>query len=242
MTQPLRIIIVGASSGIGRKMAELYAAKGDKVAITGRRSELLQEIQQQFPQNIVSECFDVTKNENIRCLESLIRKLGGVDIIIISAGTGEPSIELKWERDKRIVDTNVNGFVEIANWSFNYFIEQGHGQLVGISSVAANRGSSYSPAYAASKIFESTYLESLSIKAWKLKKNISITCIEPGFVNTRMAHGGDKMFWVVPVDKAARQIIRAIERKKRKAYISRRWWLIVKLMKWMPFWLYRRYG
>jgi short-subunit dehydrogenase len=56
----------------------------------------------------------------------------------------------------------------------------------------------------------------LSIKARRLKKNISITCIEPGFVNTKMAHGGDKMFWIVPVEKAARQILRGIGGKKKK--------------------------
>jgi short-subunit dehydrogenase len=57
-----------------------------------------------------------------------------------------------------------------------------------------------------------------------------------------MAKGGNKMFWVVPVEKAAKQIIRAIERKKRKAYISRRWWIVAKLMRWMPFFIYKRIG
>ena len=237
-----KIIIIGATSGIGKRMAELYVQKNNHVGITGMQLELLKEIQQEFPQNIEYESFDIRQNENIPRLESLIQKLGGLDILVICAGTGEPSEELKWEIDKRIVDTNVNGFVEIANWTFNYFAKQGHGSLATISSIAANRGSSYSPAYAASKAFHSIYFEGLSIKARKLKKNISITCIEPGFVNTAMAHGGDKMFWIVPVDKAALQIIRAIEKRKRKVYISRRWWLIAKIMKWAPYWLYKRFG
>ncbi len=237
-----RIIIIGASSGIGKRMAEIYVANGHKVGITCRHIEPLKEIHQHHQQSMEYECFDVTGTDNIRRIESLISKLGGMDIMIISAGTGEPSMDLKWEIDKRIVDTNVNGFIEIANWSFNYFVKQGTGQLVTISSVAANRGSSYSPAYAASKAFHSTYFEGLSIKARRLKKDIAVTCIEPGFVKTRMAHGGDKMFWVVPVDKAARQMIRAIGKKKRKVYISRRWWLIAKAMRWAPYWLYKRFG
>jgi len=237
-----KIIIVGATSGIGRRMAELYAAKGWRVGITGRRQGLLNELQQQHPEQLAIAGFDITGNENIAHLETLVKKMGGLDLLVISAGTGESSVDLQWKIDKTIVDTNVNGFVEIANWGFNYFAKQGYGQLAAISSVQANRGSSYSPAYAASKSFKSIYLEGLAIKARRLKKNITVTCIEPGFVNTKLANGGDKMFWVVPVDKAARQIIRAIEKKKRKVYISRRWRIVAKLMKWAPYWLYKRFG
>lgn len=237
-----KIIIVGASSGIGEAMALQYAAIGHKVGITGRRTALLQNIKMQFPSLIEYECFDVTGDENIQKLEMLISKLGGLDLIVISAGWGRPSETLNWDIDKKITTTNVNGFIEIANWSFNYFVKQGHGKIAAISSVAANRGSSYSPAYAASKAFESIYCEGLSIKARKLKKEIYITCIEPGFVNTDMAHGGDKMFWIAPVEKASRQIIKAIEKKKRKVYITKRRWLIAKLMRLLPYWIYRKLG
>jgi len=235
------IIIIGSTSGIGKKMAELYLEKGHKIGVTGRRMGLLQQIQKQMPQQVEYECFDVTGNENIKHIESLVKKLGGLDMLIISAGTGEPSKELSWEIDKKTVDTNVNGFIEIANWAFNYFLKQGHGQLATISSIAAVRGGSYAPAYNASKAFQSSYFEGLAIKARRLKKNITITCIEPGFVNTNMAKR-NKRFWIVQVDKAARQIIRGIDKKKRKVYVSRRWWIIAKLMKWMPYWLYKRFG
>ncbi len=236
-----KIIIIGASSGIGKRLAERYAEKGYKVGITARRIELLKEIQQQFPLQIEYECFDVTANENIIHLERLVKNIGGVNIIIISAGTGEPSKELSWEIDKKTVDTNVNGFVEIANWAFNFLVKQGHGQLAVISSISANRGGSYAPSYNASKAFQSIYFEGLAIKAKKTNTAVSVTCIEPGFVKSKMAKS-EKIFWVVPVDKAAKQIIRAIEKKKRKAYISRRWWLIAKLMRWMPYWIYRKIG
>ena len=73
----------------------------------------------------------------------------------------------------------------------------------------------------------------------KFGKPVTVTCIEPGFVKTKMAKG-NKQFWVVPLEKAARQIIRGIEKKKRKIYISRRWQIIASVMKCMPFWLYRR--
>lgn len=237
----LKIIIIGATSGIGRTMSELYVRKGHIVGITGRRLELLQEICKQSPNQVEYECFDITKSENIEHLEALVSKLNGLDLLIISAGNGETSEELDWMIDKTTVNTNVNGFVEIANWSFNYFLKQGYGHLATISSIAAVRGNSWAPAYNASKAFQSNYFEGLSIKASRMKKNISITCIEPGFVDTKMAKS-DKLFCVVPVDKAARQIINAIENRKRKVYISRRWWLIAKILKWAPYWLYKRFG
>jgi short-subunit dehydrogenase len=236
-----RIIIVGATSGIGRKMAELYAANGNIVGITGRRKELLDEIENMFPGKIMTECFDVTGNQNISRLTSLIQNTGGMDILIYSSGVGEPSKELDWEIDKSTVEINVNGFIEIANWGFNYFIKQGHGSIAVISSIAANRGNSWAPAYSASKSFQSNYFEALAIKAYRMKKDIGITCIEPGFVATKMAKG-NKQFWVVPLEKAARQMITAIEKKKRKVYVSRRWWLVAKLMTIIPFRIYKRIG
>lgn len=237
MTQ--KIIIIGATSGIGRRLAERYAEAGHRVGISGRRRELLDELHSKYPEQIVTACFDVTGKDNIPQVTSLVQQLGGLDLLIISAGTGEPSMELNWAIDQRTVETNVNGFVEISNWAFNFFIQQGYGQLATISSVGANRGGSWAPAYNAAKAFQSIYFEGLALKAAKMKSKVAITCIEPGFVATKMAQS-HKLFWVVPVDKAARQIIRGIDRKKRKVYISRRWWLIAQLLKWAPTWLYRK--
>ena len=237
----MKIIIIGATSGIGRKLAELYAQKGNRVGITGRRMELLTEIQALYPTLIETECFDVVSNENINRLESLVKKLNGLDLLIYSSGIGEPSKELDWNLEKKTVDINVNGFLEIINWGFTYFKKQNYGTLVTISSVASYRGNSWAPAYSASKAFQSNYFEGLTIKAKRMKKNIFLTCIEPGFVATKMAKG-HKLFWVVPLEKAAKQIILAIAQKKRKAFISKRWWLIAKLMKWMPYSFYKRFG
>ena len=236
----MKIIIIGATSGIGRRMAELYAENGNRIGISGRRKDLLSEIRNNYPEKIETECFDVTQQENINRLESLVKKLDGLDILIYSAGKGEVSKELDWELDKQTVATNVNGFVEIANWVFNYFIKQNHGTLVTISSIASHRGNSWAPAYSASKAFQSNYFEGLAIKAIQMKKNISIICIEPGFVDTKMAKG-NKRFWLVPVDKAAKQMIQAISRKKRKVYISKRWRLIAFLLNWIPYFILKRF-
>jgi short-subunit dehydrogenase len=234
-----KIIIIGASSGIGREIACKYVADGNMVGISGRRENLLNELKEKFPGQIFTSCFDVMSNECQQKIQQLIDKLAGLDILIYNAGFGDPSKELNFEIENTTTKTNVNGFVEIVSSAFNYFAQQGHGQIAITSSVAAIRGNSWAPAYSASKAFMSNYAEGLNIKAKRLQKDIFVTDIRPGFINTKMAKG-NKQFWIVPKQKAAKQIIRAIEKKKRVAYISKRWWLVAQIMKLLPYNIFRR--
>ncbi|HEY4149300.1 MAG TPA: SDR family NAD(P)-dependent oxidoreductase [Chitinophagaceae bacterium] len=236
---PKKIIIIGGSSGIGRTLATLYAKDGHRVGITGRRDALLRELKDQFPGQVETACFDVTGTENIPQLETLIQKLGGMDLLIYNSGYGEVSKTLDWSIEKATTQINVNGFLEIAVYGFNYFARQGHGHLAGISSLASAAGNGLAPAYSASKAFMSNYLEGLYIKARKMKLAVTITDIQPGFVDTKMAKG-EQRFWVSPVGKAAHQIVRALEQKRFRVYITRRWWLIAQLIKLLPGALYRR--
>lgn len=234
-----RIIIIGASSGIGKELAIRYAEKGNYVGITGRRHSLLQEIKERFPHNIVTACFDVTGADNQHHVQQMIDALGGLDLFIYNSGFGEPSQNLNLTTELETTKTNVHGGVELTAYAFNYFVKTGKGQIALTSSVAALRGNSWAPAYSASKAFLSNYAEGLNIKSRKLKKEIVVTDIRPGFVDTNMAKGNGR-FWVASPQKAAVQIIGAIERKKRVAYITKRWWLVAQLMKRIPFALYRR--
>ncbi len=236
-----KVIIIGATSGIGRELAKLYAINNWLVGATGRRKELLQSLQNEWPDNILTECFDVTETENIESIKNLIQQLGGLDLLIYNSGYGELSETLEWEIDKATTQINVNGFVEIVNFTFNYFLVEGKGHIAAISSISAIRGNSFAPAYSASKAYMSTYMEGLYIKATKLKLPLYITDIQPGFVDTPMAKSPEK-FWVSSAEKAAQQIYSAITNKKRKAYITKRWWLIAKLMKIVPMVIYKKIG
>ena len=233
-----RVIIIGATSGIGRELAKLYAQNNWLVGITGRRKPLLDSLQEAFPNNIVRECFDVTKDDNIKHMQFLLQQLGGLDLLIYNSGIGEPSEKLDLTIDVNTTKTNVLGFIEIVNFAFNYFEKEGKGHIAAISSIASIRGNSLAPAYSASKAFMSNYMEGLYIRSSKIKLPIYTTDIQPGFVKANMAKS-EAMFWVAPVEKAAAQIFIAIQNKKRRAYITRRWWLIAQLIKMLPGWLYR---
>lgn len=236
-----RIIIIGASSGMGREMALRYAETGNLVGITGRRNKRLEEIRGHFPQQIFTACFDVTGNENESQFYQLVKDLGGLDLLIYNAGFGDPSEMLDVKTEMATTVTNVVGCVEIVGAAFNYFLEKGSGQIAITSSVAALHGNGWAPAYSASKAFVSNYAEGLNIKAGRLKKDILVTDIRPGFVNTKMAKGHGQ-FWVASPQKAATQIITAIEKKKRVAYITRRWWLVAQILKILPHWFLKRIG
>jgi len=236
----MKIIIIGATSGMGRELALQYLALGHAVAITGRRAELLLELKAQYPA-LYTDCFDVQAGNVVERLQSMITQLGGLDLLIYSAGYGDPSTALVAETEIDSTATNVMGFVKTATCTFNYFLQQGHGQLAVISSVAALRGNSYTPAYSAGKAYVSNYAEGLNIKARKLKVPIVVTDIRPGFVKTKMAKGNGQ-FWVAPVAIAAQQIRAAIAAKKRVAYITKRWALIAFIMKRLPYWVYRKIG
>ena len=234
-----KIIIIGATSGIGRALAIKYLQAGHIVGVTGRRNELLEELQQQFPTQTFIEVFDVTGSENIHHFNALINHMGGMDVFIYNSGYGDISKELNAELEMNTTQTNVNGFVELTVHAFNYFAQQGHGHLAATSSVASTRGNSWAPAYSASKAFMSTYMEGIAMKVERMKLKMTITDIQPGFVKTKMAKGAGQ-FWVAEVEKAVDQIYSALEKRKRKVYITRRWALVAWLMKQLPYFIYKK--
>jgi len=229
-----KVIIIGASSGIGEGLARIYSENGFTVGLTARRLELLQHISKELPGRSFIRRMDIANSDQaVKILTELINEMHGLDIIIINAGIGFINPELDWEKEKSTIDVNVTGFTAIADFAMKYFFEQGFGQLIGISSISALRGSTHAPAYSASKAFMSHYLEGLRLLALKKKLPIYITDIKPGFVDTAMAKS-DTLFWVASVRTAAMQIYKAIEKKRPHAYITKRWRLIAWLMKITP--------
>lgn len=233
MKQTKTAIVFGATSGIGKKLAELLLADGYRVAITGRRKECLLELQQAYPDQTIIAQNDIREIASLEdSFNKLASELGSIDLIIQSSGVGYTNSKLDWDKEKNTIDTNVLGVTKLYGLAYNLFRKQGMGQLVGISSIASIRGNRFAPGYFASKAYQKAYLESLYLKT-KTSKNITITDIRPGFVDTAMALG-DGIFWLTPLDKASRQIYSAINKKKRVAYISKRWILIAWVLKIVP--------
>lgn len=236
-----KAIVIGASSGIGRELAKILAGNGYLVGVMARRVDLLNSIRNEIKGEILVQKIDATDTETaMTVLSSFIKEMNGVDLIVISAGTGEVNDNLDWCIESETIRTNVTGFAALANVAIQHFMAKGSGHLVGISSIAALCGGRESPAYNASKAFVSNYLEGLRQKITQLRLPIIVSDIKPGFVKTAMAKG-DGIFWEASADKAAMQIYHAIKRKKTHAYITRRWRLIAWLLKIIPARIYERF-
>ena len=221
-----KAIVVGASSGIGYQLAVLLAQNGYKVGITGRRDQLLLNLQATKPEQYIVSVFDVTDIAAVpQQLQQLTDELGGLDLLVLSSGTGKINPELDTTIEQDINALNVAGFTAVADWTVNFFQKQAFGHFAAITSIAGIRGSRQAPAYFASKAYQINYLEGLRQKAKNTKLPIYITDIRPGFVDTAMA-AGENLFWVATVEKAASQIHKAIERKRDVVYITRRWRII----------------
>jgi short-subunit dehydrogenase len=237
---PKKAIIIGASSGIGRAIALKLSKENYEVGIVGRREELLNSLSQELATRSYIKCMDVAKtDESVRMLNDLINEMGKVDLFIISAGIGSLNPELEVQKELDTVSVNVAGFTAMATVAANHLIKEGSGQLVGISSIACLRGSHMAPSYNASKAYISNFLEGISVKMFKSGLPVFVTDIRPGFVDTRMAQG-EGLFWVAPTEKAANQIWKAIQNKRRIAYVTKRWKLISWLLKLLPFSIYKK--
>lgn len=175
-----KIIIIGATSGIGRGLAEVYSQEDYLIGITGRRENLLEEVCAQDKDKPFYQVCDITDTQaTISSLETLTQKMGGMDILIICAGTGELNPELSYQLEEPTLLTNVIGFTNIADWGFRYFEQQKSGHLVTISSVGGTRGSGIAPAYNASKAYQINYMEGLRQKATKSPYSIYTTDFVP---------------------------------------------------------------
>ncbi len=235
-----KAIIIGASSGIGRELAKVLAKNGYSLGLVGRRIDLLLSLQQEVAPSSFTKQIDLSQTtQAMQLLKELIQQMNGVDLVVISSGVGFINTDLEWGKESSAISVNVTGFAAMANVAMQHFMTQGSGHLVGISSIAALRGSESSPAYSASKAFISNYLEGLRKKVVKLKVPITVTEIMPGFVDTAMAKG-DGLFWVAPAEKAAQQIFRAIRSRKNHACVTRRWSAIAWLLKVLPDFIYLR--
>ncbi len=235
-----KAIVVGASSGIGRALAKIFAEAGYVVGLVARRLPLLLELQREIGDQTFVKQIDVSHtHEAISQFSELIREMDSADLIVISAGTGFINPGLDWDKENETIAVNVSGFSAIANVAMHHFLQRGAGHLVNISSIAALRGNGSAPAYNASKAFESNYLDGLQQKIARLHLPITITDIQSGFVKTAMAQG-EGVFWLASPEEAAKQIYQAIRGKKKHAYITKRWRLIAWFFRFVPDSIYYR--
>lgn len=233
-------VVIGATSGIGRGLAERLAAAGWRVGVVGRREMLLRELVARYPADMLHAVADVTQPAAaLAALSELTERLGGMDLCVVCSGTGELNPSLDFALEEPAIATNVRGWTAAVDWAYGYFERRGGGRLAVITSVGGLRGSAAAPAYNASKAYQINYAEGLRQRAAKSASGVHVTEIRPGLVDTAMAKG-DGLFWVMPVERVVDQTLRAVCRGRRTAVVTRRWRLVAWLLRWLPESLYLR--
>ena len=233
-------VIIGASSGIGEALAYQLHREGWRLGLLARRLDRLDAVRQALAPDTIVRRMDVTHDDAAAIFEEIVRELGGVDLVVISAGTGHNNRDLDVELDADTVSVNVLGFMRTAQLAVRHFLERGRGHLVGITSVAALRGNGAGAAYAASKAFQSLYLDGLRDLVGQSGRQIAITEVQPGFVDTAMMKpdrplpAAARWLLVASPETASRRIMRAIRKRAKHAYITRRYALVALALRILP--------
>ena len=209
-----RVIIIGATSGLGREIALNLQREGWSVAVAGRRVELLKEF-------AIYEQIDVTAEDAVEGVERLVEKLGGVDLFVNVAGVGFQNPTLDPKVEKHTFDINGYGFVRMIDWAYNYFKrEKREGQIAIVSSIAGTKPLGTAVAYSATKRMQSHYLTGLAQLARMEGLKIRFTDIRPGFAATDILNPNKHYPMMMSKEYAGRLATEAILKKKRVAIID----------------------
>ncbi len=235
-----RIIIIGASSGLGLQVAKLFLERGWRLGIAARREERLMELKQLAPDRVEVQSLDVTATDAAMRLRELIDRLGGMDIFFYASGIGKQNRTLTPDIELNTVSTNGMGFTRMIGEAYRYFAEQGRGHIAAITSIAGTKGLGPAPSYSATKAFQQNYLQALEQQANARGLDIRFTDMRPGFVDTDLLKGDFRYPMMLRPENVARQIVHAIDAHRHVKEIDWRYALLTALWRRVPKFIWRK--
>ena len=238
-------VITGASSGIGWEMAKVLAGKGCAVGLVARRLDRLEalaaEITAAGGRAAVAAANVGDRQQTLAAIAALRQQLGPVDLLIANSGVGQPT-PLEPQNTPQVENmfrVNTLGVVYALEAVLPEMLARGCGHLAAISSLASYKGLPGESAYCASKAAVNVYLEGLRIQL--RRRGIYVTTVCPGFIETPMtAVNTFRMPFLLKAPKAARLIVRALERKRKVYNFPWPMMMLMKLTRWLPDWVLAR--
>jgi short-subunit dehydrogenase len=236
-----KILITGASSGIGRALAYELAGRGYALALTARRAEALEEIREDLQvkhpsASVVIHTLDVVAYDTVPgVIAACAEGLGGLDIVFANAGIslGEKVGGGRFDRARRTIETNLLGAMATVDAAMAYFLEQGSGHIVGVCSVTAFLGLPRMSSYGAAKAGFALYLESLRAEVYR--KNIHVTVLNPGYIDTPLNDMLKSRPFLISAEKGATMIADMIERRVKSSTVPVWPWRILgPMLRWLP--------
>ncbi len=241
----MNVVIVGASSGIGREVAYVFSQKGHHVVCGSRDDEelnyLVSDPRIRYGNEAHAVPIDLNAPDSIKAfLEHTYQIFSAVDCIVVTAGT-MPANEMEYHDEDGLQYTtmvNYTGIALILNEISRHMVENGRGLIICLSSVAGDRGRPSNFIYGASKSALTTFLQGLRGKLFK--HNVHVTTVLPGYVDTPMSYGKVKSSLAVSPRYVANKIWKLTQRRTNTAYIPSIWWLIMKIVKAIPETVFKR--
>ena len=241
-------LLIGASSGIGAALARCLAEDGTRVALVARRPEELENVRrgiatawgQESAKVYVADVIDYEAAPGL--FAKIDEEMDGLDLVVYCAGvmTEGPEDEYDFAKDKLVVEVNLLGGIAWLNPAADRFEGKRAGAIVGIGSVAGDRGRRAYPNYHAAKAGFATYLESLRNRL--SRHGVQVTTIKPGPIATPMTEGMGKQPLMRSAEEAAQKIHKAITKGKMTAYVPGVWCPIMFVIRSIPSILFRRMG
>ena len=229
-----RVVIIGASSGMGLEVAKLLLAEGYALGVAARREDRLQAIKQLAPDRVEVAAIDVTAEDATARLRELIGRLGGMDLFFYASGIGKQNRKLAPDIELNTVSTNGMGFTRMIGEAYRYFAEKGEGHIAAITSIAGTKGLGPAPSYSATKAMQNVYLQALEQQANARGLKIRFTDIRPGFVDTDLLAGDFHYPMMLKPEKVACQIVRAIHHKRHIKVIDWKYAIMTALWRRIP--------
>jgi len=229
-----RAVVIGASSGLGREVAQLLLQEGYQLGVAARREERLMALKQQATDRVEVMPIDVTADDATVKLRQLIDQLEGMDLFFYASGIGKQNRELEEGIEIQTLKTNGLGFTRMIGEAYRYFAAQGYGHIAAITSIAGTKGLGPAPAYSATKAMQSNYLQALEQQANSRGLRICFTDIRPGFVDTDLLKGDYKYPMLLKPEPVAREIIRAIEKREHIRVIDWKYRLLTAVWRRIP--------
>ncbi len=233
-----KAIVMGASSGLGREVAERLLRDGWQVGVAARRVEALRDISVAgAPPPMVAQ-IDVTHEDADLHLRQLIERMGGVDLYFHASGIGKQNPGLEADVELRTLQTNGVGFTRMVGEAFRWMASHGGGHIAVISSIAGTKGLAQAPSYSATKAFQNTYIQALEQLSNSRRLHIAFTDLRPGFVDTDLIRGSH---FPMTLDKSlvADEMMWAIASKQHVRIIDWKWRIVVRLWRMVPDWGWR---
>jgi short-subunit dehydrogenase len=233
------VLITGATRGLGAGMARHFAERGYRLALTARKLDDLEALRDELAPKCPAICIrelDVVDYPRVaEVVGECAEELGGLDIVVANAGValGASTGTGEFASMKTTIEVNVIGAIATCEAALALFRQQGHGQIVGVTSVAALRGMRRQAAYCASKAALSKYLESARVET--IGERITVTELAPGYIDTDLNRSLPSRPFLVTAEKGTDYMVDLIEHRSRFSYVPPwPWTLVAQVLKILP--------